>query len=802
MRIGRLRDLRAFAAPRGSVARATDHIYGWGVGRSEAWSGLRLALLLALALTIPTVAALPTPGFNGAASDAVLGRIFPEALQTNDYVSYAEARAGLDMLVAEAPDRLELIVLGPSLGWTNPATGEREPHEIISVEVTNEKSAVPLAQKRTLVFFLSIHGNEKGAREGGLRVIEDLARGIGLAEEEPELLEMLDYQRLVFMFANADGWTREEATYRGDGLETAGPLAAASSYARENANFTDLNRQFPTVGYLFEEYTPLSEPEPRVMAAYSKTLTNVVAGADMHGMIENTNLVRLLLKDGQKSQQRLFENQRLAELYKERLNANPHYDAWASAPDASGVCCGQVAEWAATFDAIGYSASGTAGAWIVQRQGLDAPGYTVEFAYNHVVTDNYYPGAGAQLNDYHVEATRDIVSVFMRYAAEVVMLSVETHGKRTAVLSNPFVATSADDDASKYAGWAFETELDDAFDIAHNPFDAAPHAYWTDLASYVRDGEAPGILDSFDATGELARRLDGYDNLVISGNAATRIAADAATLQALRAWAEKGGHLILTDSALQLLPALGVEAEVGSKAAYSGYMDIVEREHRLVANLKGFPRQTYDPNPLGFAPGTSPVWSVDRAAWEGAGGVTVGAVGKEGTGEAVVEDPAACERGVPIVPLRLTRPGHDHAGEGLELGLMKAPLVVPRIAAAFEKGVDCAELDATVLGELAVGNGRITVFGAILPEPTEETNHPYGLDDHAVSANGNLVLLNILGAEYVYSTPPAVSMLEALAAPAAGTAAASDAGSAVPGPGALAALAAIGGALLLRRRRA
>lgn len=756
-----------------------------------------LATLVALLLLAPSALALPTPGFNGAASDAVLGRIFPEALQTNDYVSYAEARAGLDMLVEEAPDRLELLLLGPSLGWENPATGEREPHDIFVVEVTNEASEVPLAQKRTLVFILSIHGNEKGAREGGLRVIEDLARGTGLAAEEPELIEMLDYQKLVFIFANADGWTHEEAEYRASGEPN------PSQYTRENANLTDLNRQFPTVGYLFEEYTPLSEPEPRVMAEYTKTLTNVVAGADMHGMLQNTNLVRLLLKDGQKSQQRLFENQRIAELYKERLNGNPHYDGWASAPDTAGVCCGQVAEWAATFDAIGYSASGTAGAWIVQRQGLDAPGYTVEFAYNHMVSDNYYPGAGAQFNDWHVEATRDIVSVFMHYAAEVVMLSVETGGKKTAVLANPYVATNADDDRTKYAGWFADTELDDAFDIAHKDFTAAPQSYWTDLAKYVRDGEAAGVVDSYDSASELVRRLDQYQNVVIPGTAARRLADDATSTAALKAWVEKGGNLVLTDGALALVPTiLANDAEVGNKSAYSGYMDIVLRDHAFTSNLQGFPRQTYDPNPLGFAPGTSPVWFVDRQAWEDAGGVTVGAVGKEGTGEAVVETPAACAAGVPLVPIWMQRPDHDHFGEGLETTLVRPPLVVPTTLNVWEKGVDCADLDATVLGELALGAGKLVVFGAILPDPTEEGNHPYGLDGYAVAANGNLALLNILGYEYVYSTPPAVDMLEALAAPQAETATETEGATGVPGFGALIALGAVGAAVVLRRRRA
>ncbi|HEX2021613.1 MAG TPA: M14 family zinc carboxypeptidase, partial [Candidatus Thermoplasmatota archaeon] len=479
------------------------------------------ALVLILLLAAPFASALPTPGASGEATLTALGRVFPEALQTNDYVSYAEAVAGLALLGGMAPDRMEIVSLGPSRGWEPLGGGARVTADLFAVEVTNEKSPVPADEKLTLVFYLSIHGNEKGAREGGLRVIEDLARGVGLAAEDEGLLPMLDYQRLVFIFANSDGWTHEEVLNAATG-EPAPPVRTVG-FTRENGAGIDLNRQFPTVGYLFEEYTPLGEPEARAMVNYTSTLRNVVAGADMHGMVENTNLVRLLLKDGEKSQQRLFENERLAELYKERLNGNPHYDAWAAAPDQPGVCCGQVAEWAATFDAIGYSASGTAGAFIVQRQGLDAPGYTVEFAYNHYLTDNHYEGAGAWLNDLHVEAVRDVVAVFMKYASEKVRLSVETHGLRTAVLQTAYVATSADDEAP-LSGWAAENDADDAFDVVHKPFRATPAAYWDDLAAYARAGDGVGVLDTYDDAQTLLARLGDYDQVVVPGSAAARLA--------------------------------------------------------------------------------------------------------------------------------------------------------------------------------------------------------------------------------------------------------------------------------------
>lgn len=722
-----------------------------GSGSAERLSLRRVVpVLLALLVALPALSqALPTPGFNGALSQATVGRVFPEPLQTNDFIGYDEAVSGLRMIADQAPDRVTLVPLGETTGWVDATTGQRRTFDLFAVEVTDKTSLVPDEAKLTLVFFLSIHGNEKGAREGGLRVIEDLAFGIGLAEREPDLVDMLRYQKLVLIFANSDGWTREDPRYRSDQAAEGDPLQqAAPNFARENGHFYDLNRGFPTVGYLFEEYTPLSEPENRHMVNYTKTLRNVVAGGDMHGMMENTNLVRILLKDGEKDPEEQWESERLAELYKQRLNDNPHYDAWAVLPDQKGYCCGQVAQWAATFDAIGYAASGTAGGWIVQRQGLDAPGYTVEFAYNHLAFDSYYPGPGALFNDLHVEAIRDAVSVFMRFAAEDRTVRVDAGGHQVAVLRAGVAATSEDDAPSSYEGWFALTDADDAYDIAHRPFAATPDVYWQDLSEAL----AGGALDAYDDAASLRAALPAHDTVVVPGGAAAKV--DAETARALRAFVEGGGNLVLADGALALLEGMGVvpAGSVDEKKAYSGYTDLVDREHPLAATLAGFPRQTYDPNPLGFPPGESPVWSVDRAAWEKAGGVTVGAVSKEGTGEAVVEDSADCGRPQVRAPIR-----RDHDAESRPASTPDFPALPRRVVSqgGFGPGVDCGELAGTNVGVLSLGEGKVHVFGAILPSPSEAANHPYGLDDHAVSAAGNHLLLAMMGMDFAVTASPA-----------------------------------------------
>jgi hypothetical protein len=70
--------------------------------------------------------------------------------------------------------------------------------------------------------------------------------------------------------------------------------------------------------------------------------------------------------------------------------------------------------------------------------------------------------------------------------------------------------------------------------------------------------------------------------------------------------------------------------------------------------------------------------------------------------------------------------------------------------AAFEAaGGEAAALDqrgTVMLGDLALGEGRVVVIGGLLPQPSEEHFHPYGLADYSVTSTGYQVLLNALGA--------------------------------------------------------
>ena len=103
----------------------------------------------------------------------------------------------------------------------------------------------------------------------------------------------------------------------------------------------------------------------------------------------------------------------------------------------------------------------------------------------------------------------------------------------------------------------------------------------------------------------------------------------------------------------------------------------------------GFRHQTYEPVPIGYAISppdddaqlsSSPVWAVDQIEWERLGGRTAGTT----------------------------------------------------------------TADEVTLGELALGKGVVRVIGALLPMPTEQYYHPFGLANYAVTYSGYQVLQNAL----------------------------------------------------------
>lgn len=156
-------------------------------------------------------------------------------------------------------------------------------------------------------------------------------------------------------------------------------------------------------------------------------------------------------------------------------------------------------------------------------------------------------------------------------------------------------------------------------------------------------------------------------------------------IKALKRYVKRGGNLILTDAAVRLLPRLKVvpKSAVGSTVHNAGHVDIDDFNDRYLNGVHHTASQTYYEVPLGYSVDSdnAPHFSVSRDAWEEAGGKSVA-----------------------------------HITDEERIGL----------------------------GRIKRGRGRIGIFGALLPDPTEEFDHLFGLADYAVTVAGAQILNNMI----------------------------------------------------------
>jgi hypothetical protein len=231
-------------------------------------------------------------------------------------------------------------------------------------------------------------------------------------------------------------------------------------------------------------------------------------------------------------------------------------------------------------------------------------------------------------------------------------------------------------------------------------FRASSMKFWKMLKNFARPGLEKVTVDQLDGGG-----WRDLDTLVVTNKLYDRFASK------LRRWvADTDGNLVLTDSALRMLPAMNItEGGVDRKEFYAGYVNFATKTdertygHPLAHNInqdgaaegqagdENHRRQTYEPVPLGISiqnasggdASHAPVWYVDDAAWSAAEG-TPAAVGTTGN------------------------------------------------------------RDQVSYGEIAFKGGRIRIIGALLPNPTKRFDHPFGLADYALTYSGYQLLKNTL----------------------------------------------------------
>ncbi len=511
-------------------------------------------------------------------------RVFPEPQESVDFISFGDAICGLEMLEDRHEDLISVHRVGDSHGWENRVSGSYDTFPILAVEVTDH--TLPMDEKEgNLVFINSVHGNEKGPREGSLRVIEDLVTGQGLAEEVEQQLDTtaadaLEQIRLVFTFPNPDGWVHEHAEYRANdacyvsatcmtGATDAGdPGLETQNFVRTNGNGTDLNRQYPTVGTPHPGWPPLNEPEIHAQHEYLQSLEgDTLAGTDLHGMLNAENLTYIMLKDTQRDLLDVPRDEALASTAASYIADNEALDPWRET-------MGPAVVWGNTYDLLGYSSPGTGGSYIVQETGLDAPGFTVELAFNHITFDNYYPGPGQVMNILHVEVMRSLVLGFIDYALDPPTQAHTTGSSTVGVLDHPGL-------------------LEDARPHGEH---ADPNHVFDEILPDRHEHLGPSIQDADPAL------LEDLTHLV-----APNIDPDELDHDTLASWVEEGGTLVLTDQAIGWLASTQKAQTASTHEDVTGFVQRTDTDHALMANTNEPVGTLVDGNALNYDIGSVPI---------------------------------------------------------------------------------------------------------------------------------------------------------------------------------------------------
>ncbi|MEA2451468.1 MAG: hypothetical protein QOG04_178 [Actinomycetota bacterium] len=685
--------------------------------------GLFGNIFAGLALATPVC----TDGYEGGPPLASCGgRIFPESEITRAYVQYnpdpagfIEYQHGLEFLAQTYPRWISVFTLdeyfhdgrAKSAGEDGVRAGEdgdsEDGHDIFGIKITDHQ--VPDKGKETLFFSLSVHGNERGGLEGGLRTAEDLAiaatdggtisDGTGEYESttgknpkfhEYEVKDVLKKEVVYLMDFNIDGWQV------GDNYHEP-PLP----YERQNAMGTDLNRQMPTTGFINSSRNPLEENEMR----YGSRLMHDVAdagqndlmayGADVHGELTSNAYVDIMYPAGEFDSVDHRRLMAIAERTKSVIDATLYEGIIDQIENNSGGDAGnpesdvptKPAHWGTVWDTLGYTDTGFIGDYLATDLGVTGMDY--EIFLNHTVPDKAW---NVYLQENHINATRAIIKTAMAYALTATEefnknnVTIDPRGRAGYVVTEKPVTDSDRNGPGTRPGASKNGIGADGKKVPQRHYSATNQQWFKDTSRLMPKPFVP-VKPRAIALDKTA--LDGLDTLVIADKVRPKTATGREApvkryFANLLAWVRKGGNLVLTDGAIKAVQKMGVvpKAAVSNINVYQPYTDITDFEHALVQRLRPNARQLVEAPPLGYCIGDqcSPMTVVEQTAFEEAGGHTVGT-----TGDGLVS-----------------------------------------------------------VGEITLGQGDIRIVGGALPMPTEKYDHRYGLRDYAMTYTGLYIMENSL----------------------------------------------------------
>jgi hypothetical protein len=624
------------------------------------------ALAVALATAVSVTPGHAGPVCTGSVPTAACGnRVIADPLLSASFVQYGtEVWPALEAIEKIAPRVVHVTTLAKATG--NKRYVSAGGRQLPLIRLTDEQ--VPSRQKKKVVVSLSVHANEPAGREGGLRYVENIARWwntdrhrrLYAGDVGMPLDHVLAHTEVWLAVLNADGWAAGDL---GNGV-----------YTRENDKGTDLNREFPTVGWTNRRATPLSDPESQGWVAFVRSLGKITTASDIHGELTSANnaYADLMWPAAQWTPRMQAQELQLARHMIRTVERKfvEQKVALGIATDTLGV---QSPSNAATgYDVVGYDDGGFMGDWFAQERGaveIDAENFL-----SHSVPMNAWLGP---LEQAHVAGVQGIIETLMVEALITHQVRPSLNLGKVAYAFDPRRVRSSD-------GLGYKPEPGDR----PKPYDVSRMRYFDDLRAAVKT-PVQRLYTADIASG--AAHLERYDTLVLADvalppDAKGRKVSTERYRKALQKFVSGGGQLLLTDAAVPYAKYFGVSGDDAFREALTnaGHIDFGDRTHPWERDLSETSSQTYYEVPLGFAPTNSaPHYGVTTADWERAKGVTVGTVS-------------------------------DGAG-------------------AF-----------TALGSMPYGRGTVSIFGALLPTPTEEEDHGEGLKDYGVTITGGQVLNRIL----------------------------------------------------------
>ncbi|HET6770487.1 MAG TPA: M14 family zinc carboxypeptidase [Actinomycetota bacterium] len=310
-------------------------------------------------------------------------------------------------------------------------------------------------------------------------------------------------------------------------------------------------------------------------------------------------------------------------------------------------------------------------------------------------------------------------------AGQAVHVNAPIPGNWRICVVGPIVAPSSLGSALIDLDLTFSTEK--AWpDPGQLPYSVSNMKFFEELAPFMDPGQlvqvnVPDILSG-------AARLDNFSSLVIADNPAPGLTDPSPELtlykDKLVNYVKRGGNLVLTDGALQLLGTMGFVAPsaVARNHFYAGFTAFTTNggsnntyADPLAFNLDqdgaaegpNHRHQTYEPVPLGFDIGS-------RSSCMGEPPAPPAAISNQCTSPHwTVAQSGAGSWGSPLMGVNSRTVGQTNNGR-------------------------------TVLGELSLGCGRVRIAGALLPMPTERYYHPFGLANYALTYSGWQMFKNLV----------------------------------------------------------